>query len=366
MKLCVVSNIASIYRKPIYSLIDKEWDCIWRFGLPENGIKAMDLNVLQDAKIVSTHSFPGGWTWQRGIVGLLRNDEIHSFLLLGELFSLSTWMLIILRRLIAPQKNIYFWSHGWYGREGFLKKWMKRVFFGFADKTFLYGNYARQVAIQQGNNPDKLVVIHNSLDYENQTRLRESLHSSDVYYKHFNNHNPTLIFIGRLTKGKKLHQLLYAVAMLKECGVNFNVVFVGDGTERAMLEGIACKKDLSVWFYGACYDDKVNADLIYNADLCISPGNVGLTAVHSMTFGTPVLTHSNFPYQGPEFEAITDGKTGAFFKEDDIESLANAIENWFSKHSGDRDIIRQYCYEEIAESWTPNFQMNKFRKHIII
>lgn len=68
----------------------------------------------------------------------------------------------------------------------------------------------------------------------------------------------------------------------------------------------------NIWFYGACYDEIKNAALIYNADLCVSPGNVGLTAMHSMVFGTPVITHNDFKWQMPEFEAIEPGKTGDF------------------------------------------------------
>ena len=49
-----------------------------------------------------------------------------------------------------------------------------------------------------------------------------------------------------------------------------------------------------IWFYGACYDESKLGELIFNADLCVSPGNVGLTAVHSMGYGTPVITHNNF------------------------------------------------------------------------
>lgn len=41
--------------------------------------------------------------------------------------------------------------------------------------------------------------------------------------------------------------------------------------------------DKNVWFYGSCYDEQTNAELIYNADMCVAPGNVGLTAIHAMT-----------------------------------------------------------------------------------
>lgn len=57
-----------------------------------------------------------------------------------------------------------------------------------------------------------------------------------------------------------------------------------------------------------------NAEFIYNADLCVSPGNVGLTAMHSLVFGCPVITHNCFEWQMPEFEAIQPGITGDFLR----------------------------------------------------
>ena len=118
----------------------------------------------------------------------------------------------------------------------------------------------------------------------------------------------------------------------------------------------------NVWFHGASYDEEENARLIYNADLCVSPGNVGLTAIHSLTFGTPVLTHNNFTRQMPEFEAIKDGVTGAFFMQDNEESLASQIDNWFQKNKDIRDEIRANCYEVIDSEWNPYYQMEIFKK----
>ena len=79
------------------------------------------------------------------------------------------------------------------------------------------------------------------------------------------------------------------------------MVIIGDGQEREKLEKLSRQLDVKTWFYGACYDDVQTAQLIYDADICVSPGNVGLTAMHVMSFGTPVITHSNFVNQMPPF-----------------------------------------------------------------
>jgi glycosyltransferase involved in cell wall biosynthesis len=115
-----------------------------------------------------------------------------------------------------------------------------------------------------------------------------------------------------------------------------------------------------VWFYGACYDEEKLAELLYNADLCVSPGNVGLTAMHSMVYGLPVLTHNKFEWQMPEFEAIIEGKTGSFFEYDNLKSLETSISGFF-KNVTDRETIRKNCFAVIDSKFNPHIQLNVIR-----
>ena len=342
-------------------------DCEWIFGDQNSDIKCFDIGILQKASVTKTHKIFGSFYWQKGVVSLAKKKEISSYLLLGEPFNVSIWVLCILIRVFHPKRKIYFWTHGWYGRESRVKKIIKKAFFRFADKIFLYGNYAKKLMIKEGFKPDKLVVIHNSLDYEKQLELRNECKETDIYKNHFENNNSNLIFIGRLTKIKKINQIIQALEILKKEGLYFNLTLIGGGKEENNLKNLV--KDLNlenqVWFYGPCYDEKTNAELIYNADLCVSPGNVGLTAIHSMMFGTPVISHNDFPWQMPEFEAIMPGGTGDFFNQNDVGSLSETIKNWFSKYKNERDKIRQNCFQEIDSSWNPDFQMNIFKTHLI-
>jgi glycosyltransferase involved in cell wall biosynthesis len=89
----------------------------------------------------------------------------------------------------------------------------------------------------------------------------------------------------------------------------------------------------------------------------VSPGNVGLTAIHSLSFGTPVCTHSNFFNQMPEVEVIEEGVTGCFFEENNIESLDNVISKWVN-FPKDRSVIRDNCYQIIDDLYNPYNQLN--------
>lgn len=240
------------------------------------------------------------------------------------------------------------------------------MYFGLADGSFIYGDYAINLMKENGFNTKKLYSIHNSLDYEKQLKLRNGIIPKPIYINHFGNDNPVLIMIGRLNIRKNLHQLLEAVALLGNQKKHYNVVLIGDGEDKPKLVEMVDKLRITnqVWFYGACYDEAKNAELIYNADMCVVPGDIGLTAIHAMTFGVPVVSHNYFPNQGPEFEVIKNGLTGAFFEHNNIQSLAETIDNWFTTYQNDREQVRENCYREVDKGWTPQYQIDVIKQAI--
>ena len=355
-KLCLISNTASHYRTPIYKLIDQTFDTRFFFSEPFENIKLKDYrelsNTVTELKTWHWHNF----SFQHGAVALLKHDFDY-FITLGDVRSLSTWVFLIRAKL--HNKKVYVWTHGWYGKESKVEILIKKLFYKLPKGVLLYGNYAKQLMIEQGINPKKLYVVHNSLDYSRQLKLREELKPSDIYHNHFKNNLQTIIIICRLNARKHIEKLIDALALLKKQERMYNLVIVGDGPELEKLRKLTKDNDLDkqVWFYGACYDERENAELIFNADVCVTPGDVGLTAIHAMMFGIPVITHDYFPSQGPEFETIHDGVTGCFYKSGSVESLATSIYTWFSSHQNDRKQVRLACYNEIDTQWTPDFQI---------
>ena len=118
----------------------------------------------------------------------------------------------------------------------------------------------------------------------------------------------------------------------------------------------------NIWFYGACFDENANAELVYNADLCVAPGNIGLTAMHVMMFGCPAISHNSFKWQMPEFESIKPGETGDFFEYDNVEDLTRCISEWFRSKKDCREKVREACYKEIDDYWNPHYQLNLLKR----
>ena len=364
-KLCLYFNHPSQYREEIYKKISKEFGGDWDFEKSNTSIVTFDTKELQNTSWLAVRTF-GNFYWTKGLLRLLRKDY-DTYLMIGATRCLSLYFFLIFKNLFFRKKKVFLWTHGYYGKESWMEKNIfKRPLFKLADGVLVYGNYSRDLMIVDGFDPNKVLTIHNSLAYSKQIKLRNNAVLSDIYAKYFGNENPVLIFIGRLTPVKQLDMILDALYILKNRSENYNLVYVGDGPEKDVLEAKALELGLCdrIWFYGACYDEGQNAKLVYNADLCVAPGNIGLTAIHSLMFGCPAVTHKDFKWQMPEFEAIRKDVTGDFFERGNVNDLANVISHWFSSHKGDRNIVRTACYREIDEQWNPEFQIEVLKNFI--
>lgn len=356
---------APSYRGPIYKLMDKELSVDWFFcGNAHRNLKLLDYSILKNCNLsMNEKKLIGPIGYYQGIKRL-NLQQYDIIICAGVIRNLSEWWLLQKWDKGIQNSKIYLWTHGWYGKESKLQKIIKKFFFRKVDGFLLYGDYAKNEMIKEGFDVNKLHVIKNSLDYDKQLELRNSIVPSKVYQAHFNNDYPTIIFIGRLTHVKKLDQIIEAVKILKNKGENYNITFVGNGVEYENLKTkvLNIGLDKQVWFYGACYDEKTNAELIYNADLCVAPGNIGLTAMHVLMFGCPAISHNDFKWQMPEFESIISGQTGDFFQYNNVKDLANKISMWFASKKDYREEVRMACYKEIDQKWNPHYQLNILKK----
>lgn len=302
--------------------------------------------------------------WQSKSVRLICKPYT-CYVLDGEPYCLSSWVILVLAKLF--RKRTVAWTHGWYGRESTMKKGIKKVFYSLFSELMVYGEYAISLMCEEGFNKSKINCIANSLDYEKQLKIRETLSYSSIYSTHFSNFYPVLFYIGRVQQSKKLKYIIQAMNLLKQRGVNVNLVIVGKDVDGVCLNDEVNKYNLGthVWLYGPCYDEVRIGEMFYNANVCVSPGNVGLTAIHSLTYGCPVITHNNFPFQGPEFESIIPGKTGDFFVENDVNSLADTIQKWLNHSLYSRDEIRQFAYQTIESKWNVYYQIDVLKKVLL-
>lgn len=295
--------------------------------------------------------------WQSGVMKMATRQDIDVMIFLGNVNILSTWLAAGLGRVCG--KRVIFWTHGWIRHECGLRAKMRNLFYRLADSLLLYGKRAKQIGRSNGFRTEAMYVVYNSLNYEAQRTARAKMtyertrQVREMLFPHSN--APVLICTSRLTKLRGLELVLNAMSQLQKQGFDSCLLLVGDGPERVPLEQMANDLCLEVHFYGSCYDEDRLAELIMSANLTVAPGKVGLTAMHSLVYGTPVITHDDADNQMPEFEAITRGKTGDFFKRDDVGDLARVIKKWIA-FPWPSEVTRQECYTIIDHYYNPDYQ----------
>lgn len=361
MKYCFISNIGPHYRWPIYNLMSKTFDMDFYFGEKlsnKEEIKIFDYKNLRGFQhCLENKKIYGPLWYQKGVLPLIFK-KYEAYIMLGAPFCVSSWIFLLLAKVFG--KKTIAWTHGVLHKHNGVKKWVLNKYFGMFNIIMTYNERSMRLLREDGLYNKKMVVIGNSLDSDTHKSIREQLQYTNEFSNHFENNNPVVLYCGRIQKVKRLDLVLDALCVLREKGIKCNFVIVGSDTSGSNIAGLIAERKMqdSVWMYGACYDEKELGQLFFNSHVCVSPGNVGLTAIHSLSFGCPVITNGNFDSQMPEFEAIIPTITGDFFEENNYHDLASKIEIWISKSPAQRAQTRICAFSEIDRKWNIHVQID--------
>ena len=370
-KTVLFSNIYPYYAKAFWTLlVERIENILIGFQFHDNrGIKLVDIEssyskeyqnkffVLKNILIKNKHL-----VYQFGVISRCITWNIDKAIFLGDAKVFSTWIASLICRIRGIE--VIYWTHGFYGKENFIKLIIRKLFYSLANKFIVYERRGKKLMVEAGFKKDNIYVIFNSLDYELNKKIYSTLDSNNraSVLKFFSDPDkPLITFIGRLTPQKKLNLLIEAVNEINKKSYKLNLLIIGDGNERDKLEKIAVKglNKKQIHFYGELYEDEVAGELLFHSNLCVSPGNVGLTAIHSLSFGTPVLTHDNFDNQMPEVQAIENGVNGGFFIENNLTDLIRQICRLVLSN---KKIEKAECIKVIADLYNPYYMLDTFKQ----
>lgn len=315
-------------------------------------------------KKVKTFTFKNICFWQSKVSFLPLREYFDAFVFWGEANRISTWFSCIIAKLLG--RKVIFWSHGIYGNEKPIKLYIRTLFYKFADAFLLYSDYGKLQMIKNGFEENKLFVIKNSLNVDRQNFLYEQYKNSDRREgsRLFDSSSRVLLFLGRLEPKKKIHLLIKGLSKLRlKSNVDYKLLIIGEGSAEQSLKKLVTQLNLCshVIFYGTCYDDNLLAPLFISSDLCVSPGNVGLLAMHSLIYGTPVITHDNFSLQMPEFEVIKPKISGDYFRFNDVDDMVKKIMDVMQLI--DEELITDSsCRQEILGTYNTEYQQRIFNE----
>jgi glycosyltransferase involved in cell wall biosynthesis len=361
-RVAVVYHFFAHYREAVFRALHHDDRCEWSFFADkecfDDEIKPATFTDDMRFTALRVRRIRGSVMWQSGVLRLAVSRDFDVIVLLGVPKYLAMWIAAPLARITG--KRVLFWTHGWTYRPKGVLRYVRRAFLRLANAIMTYGRWAKQIAIEEGFDPRRVHVIGNSLDYEAQQRALAEIpeeRPAKLRLELFGDSTtPVIVCPSRLTFVRRLDLLLEAAALLGKRGTPVNVILIGDGRERASLEALAGRLEVNVAFVGACYDERKIGELLLAGNVCVAPGKVGLTAMHAMAFGVPVVSHDDPEQQMPEFEAIIPGKTGTLFRPNDVTSLADAIVPWIAVPMV-RPSTRAACREVIRRFWSPTFQV---------
>lgn len=136
---------------------------------------------------------------------------------------------------------------------------------------------------------------------------------------------PTFLYVGRLKRYKGIDVILNAMATLREFGVDAELKIVGRGDDRARLEGVVDRRDLSgtVEFLGFV-DEAKKRSLLRRAWAVVFPSakeGWGIVNVEAAACGTPAIASDSPGLR----ESVRDGYTGILVPHGDHRAFAEAL-----------------------------------------
>ena len=366
-KIIYFTNIFPSYRKELWkNLISSSKIDFHIYFSNDNymGIGSSSLTLgftLKEIKklhLIKNRTIGGFLWWQKGILKVLFREDYDTVIFLGDMKIVSNWVGILICKLKG--KKICFWSHGIYGNEKGFKKNIRLFFLSLADDLLLYENKAKNLLIQNRFSKDHLHVIYNSINLKEQTKVYQKLLKIKKHVKKQKFHN--LIFFGRLTKVKKVELLIPTLFKLNQNKVKYILKIFGEGPEKQYLKLLIkhYQAEEYILLEKETFVEEEIGKLFFDSDMLVSPGNVGLNAVHALCYGTPVLTHNNFRNQMPEHEVIEENRNGCFHLENDIDNIAEKIEDWFkNQHQG---YSREKARKALIKNYNPDTQVRIFEE----
>lgn len=368
LRVAVIYHVWPHYREAVMQAMDRSKAIAYDFygsGGPLEGISHADTAAVERF-IRAPFRRLGNLLWQPQAVKAARGGHYHALILLADPNFVSTWVAAALARW--RRTPVLFWGHGWLKPESRAKQLVRRLYFGLSHRFLIYAERGKRLGIAAGFPAERITVVYNSLAVERAdaviARIESGMNTERPQVFFADPDRPLLICTARLTARCRFDVLLKAAALLEERGDGVNVLLVGEGPERAALEHMAAEHDLAVCFFGACHDEEVVGPLLYHADLTVSPGKIGLTAMHSLMYGTPAITHDDLDAQMPEVEAIEEGVTGAFFRRDDAAALADAIVRWLAT-APPREKVRHRARTAIKAKWSPQVQASIIEQAVL-
>jgi glycosyltransferase involved in cell wall biosynthesis len=208
-------------------------------------------------------------------------------------------------------------------------------------------DFTKQALIRNRIPKERIEVIHNGVKLSNYSRIRVA-----------KERNPTVCFVGRLTKNKRVEELISAIPLARREIPTIKCLIIGSGPEEQNLKKLASSLGLEkdVRFLGFLKTHEQVLKKLRASHIFCSPSLVegfGITLVEAISSGVPFVCSDIAP-----FREISQGKGGLHFRSESHKDLASKLVKLLKNKR-----LYQRCVEE-EKHLAQGFDWSRLAKNI--
>jgi GT2 family glycosyltransferase len=363
-RIAVVYRTVPQYRKRFYELLKDRlessgMDFVLIYGQPGTGDAArrdsVDLPWAFKVRNTIFKVRSRELYWQP-CLGLLKDCDL---VIVEQASKLLVNYVLLVQNLLGTRK-LAFWGHGknFQARGGNrLSELVKRFVSRRVHWWFAYNDLSAGVVRYLGFPGNRITSVQNAIDTRQLAESRAAVGTAELAALKSDlglTGENVCLYVGGMYAEKNLAFLLEACHLVRERVPDFEMIFVGSGPDKHLVEGAARANDW-VHYVGPKFDvEKVPYFMV--SKLQLMPGAVGLAVLDSFALELPLITTAARDH-GPEIEYLQDGFNGKIVREaDDPRTFAATIARLLEDEPSRLKLVQgcqaskdKYTLEEMVE-----------------
>jgi glycosyltransferase involved in cell wall biosynthesis len=223
------------------------------------------------------------------------------------------------------------WGHGYGKADASWRAKPRDAVTRLADAVLFYDRANADAYIARGHDARRVFVATNALDDGPIRASREHWRSDHAAMEAFIREQGLIdcecvLFVSRLVPKARFELLLQAVAKLAPSRPRLRLLAVGGG-DLPRYKQIAGELGLDslVRFAGPVYGEAQLGAYFVASRVFVYPAGIGLSLIHALGYGVPVITSDDMSPHGPEIIALKPEHNGLLYRDGDADDLARQI-----------------------------------------
>lgn len=359
-RVVIVQRRMTHYRIPLFDLMRRQ--------LAAAGVQ-LDVVFGDATPVESSKGDAGVLTWGRHVPcrylldGRLCWQDVRPVARDADLVVVTQENKLIVNLLLMRGRRevpMAFWGHGrnfQARRANAVSEWLKRWLTRQCDWWFAYTETSAETVRECGFPAERITVLNNSVDTAEMADAVRTLTPDELdalRLTHGIGSGPVAIVIASLHADKRLDFIVEAAYALRARLPTFELIVLGDGPQRAVIENAARESGGWMHWLGVRKGREKMAFLAMS-QVMLNPGMVGLNVLDAFLGGVPMVT-TDCGIHSPEIAYLKNGVNG-LMTGNEVGAYVEAVTRLLSDERGLAD-MKAACQASATEFSVENMADN--------